>query len=286
MRCDDVLTWRTRDGETVFAWHRGAEHRARAALCLVHGIGEHSGRYEEVVGKFNAAGISVYSFDLRGHGESGGRRGHTPSYASLLDDLARIIEKARGAEGETCPVFVWGHSMGGNIALNHALLRKPPIAGLVVTAPYLRLGFEPSKLDTLLARIMNVIAPRFSIETALDTDALSRVPGVGEAYRADPLTHGFVSARWFVTAQKAAAFALSHAAELRYPLLLMHGNADRITSVGGSREFAASLGDRCTYREFDGAYHELHNDTVKDEAYREILSFIERVSALPSVHAP
>ncbi len=280
----DVLTWQACDGDTVFAWRRRAGGTVRAVVCLVHGIGEHSGRYEEAAEVLAAAGISFYTFDLRGHGKSSGKRGHTPSYARLFDNIDRVIATARAAEGESCRVFVWGHSMGGNIALNHVLLRTPLISGVIVTSPYLRLEREPRGFEILIARFMNAVAPSYTRETSLDVRSLSRDPAVVEAYRADPLTHGFISARWFVSARKAAHYALAHAAELRYPLLLMHGSADGITSVAGSREFADSLGGRCAYREFVGAYHELHNDVVKDEAYREIVSFIEHVSAGSPVH--
>ena len=284
MKRDDDFSWKTDDGESVYARRRRVDGRARAAVCLVHGIGEHSGRYADAAERFTEAGISFYTFDLRGHGASSGKRGHTPSFERLFDDVDRIVAEARAAEGEESPVFVWGHSMGGTIALNHALIRDPAISGLIVTSPYLRLGREPSALESLLARLMSLVLPSVTFEMSLDVQALARVPGVAEAYRADPLTHGSISARWFVAARNAARFALDHATELRYSVLLMHGTADALTSVAGSREFSASLGDRCTYREFRGAYHELHNDVVKDEAYREILTFVERTCAHAQIH--
>src|SRR5512137_2011524 len=109
----------------------------KAVVCLVHGLGEHTGRYAHVAAALNDAGYALLGFDLRGHGKSGGPRGHTPTYDALMDDIGRLLAEA----GQRYPgqqQFLYGHSLGGNLVLNYALRRKPGLAGVIATSPALR----------------------------------------------------------------------------------------------------------------------------------------------------
>lgn len=266
------LHWQTADGLEIFGrcWQPDAE--IRAVVCLVHGLGEHSGRYAHVAAALTAAGYALLGFDLRGHGRSAGLRGHTPSYKALLDDIALLLEQAeRYFPGR--PRFLYGHSLGGNLVLNYALRRRPQLAGVVATGPWLRLAFEPSRVQVLLARTMDRLWPAFSQANGLEVTALARDPAVVQAYQDDPLVHDRVSARLFAVCYSAGLWALAHASEFPLPLLLMHGSADRLTSAAASQEFANRAPD-CTFQLWDGFYHELHNEPEKDAVLARMLDWL------------
>jgi alpha-beta hydrolase superfamily lysophospholipase len=242
---------------------------AKAVVCLVHGLGEHSGRYAHIAPALNAAGYALFGFDLRGHGKSDGPRGHTPSYDTLLDDIGRLLDEA-AARYPGLPRFLCGQSLGGNLVLNYALRRKPAIAGVVATSPWLRLSSAPPAARMTLGRVMNRLLPAFVQSSGLDPTGLSRDPEVVRAYKVDPLVHDRLSARLGMVAIEAGEWALAHAAEFPLPLLLAHGSADKLTSATASAEFAKKVPGDCTFKVWDGFYHETHNEPEK----AEVLSFM------------
>lgn len=245
-----------------------------AVLCIVHGMGEHIGRYAPHAARFAAAGVAVYGLDHIGHGLSGGVRGHTPRYDGLLDGVDALLAEARGREGAAVPLAVWGHSMGGNILLARALRGPLDAAALVATAPFLQLPKDPPAFQIALGRLIDRVLPTLTQPTRLDPTLISRDPDQVQRYIDDPLVHDRISARWFLGAQAAAETILARAGEFPLPLLLMHGAGDGIVSVEGSRLFAERAGPRCRYREFPKAYHELHNDFGKDEVFAEMRGFL------------
>jgi alpha-beta hydrolase superfamily lysophospholipase len=245
-------------GGSLFARGWRPDGYPAGTVCIVHGLGEHSGRYDRLAGYLCGLGFSVAALDQRGHGRSGGARGDLPPYATLLDDIDRLLGEAR-SRWPGVPLFLYGHSMGGNLVINHALKRSPPLAGVVASAPLLRTAFEPPRWKTLLGSLMRRIWPSFGTPIGLNVDHLSRDPAVVRAYREDPLVHGRVSVR-FVDVLAAGRWALDHAASCPLPLLVMHGAGDRITAPEASAAFAAAAGERCTFQLWDGFYHELHND--------------------------
>jgi alpha-beta hydrolase superfamily lysophospholipase len=247
--------------------------RCRAVIALVHGLGEHIGRYAPIGEAFAEAGFALIGFDLRGHGRSGGPRGHTPTFEALMDDIGVLLETAT-ARYRGLPVFLYGHSLGGNLVLNYALRRLPNIHGVIATSPWLRAAFEPPPWKVLLARILDPVAPSFSHRWGLDSSALSQdSPTVG-AFDRDPLSHGVISVRTFLVCDEAGSWALQHASEFPLPLLLMHGTADRITSWEASREFAVRLGGKVTWRSWEGFYHELHNETERAAVLKSIIKWV------------
>jgi len=177
--------FKTFDGLQLFARSWQPEAKPRAVICLIHGMGEHSGRYTHVADQLTQTGYTLLSFDLRGHGQSQGPRGHTPSYEALLNDINSLLNEADKNFPEL-PRFLYGHSLGGNLVLNYVLHRQPKLKGVIVTDPWLRLAFEPPRFKIILAQITNYIWPSFSQKNGLDTKTLSRDPEVVHAYENDP----------------------------------------------------------------------------------------------------
>ena len=219
----------TQEGLKIFAQGWSAP-QPKGVVCIVHGFNEHSGRYADAAGRLVAAGYSVLAYDEFGHGQTEGKRGHAPSYEAMLDSIKVIL-----AEAETrypgLPKFLWGHSMGGGEVLNYLLKRNPKLAGAVAT-----------------------------VVAGDDVE-----PEEVKKYNADPYNHGKITAGMFFGFFNAGQWALAHAAELKTPLLLMHGTADRLTSPEGTKEFAARAPkDLVTLKLWDGYFHEMHNEPMAD----------------------
>lgn len=265
--------WHTADGLALCA--RGwAPAKPKAVVCLVHGHGEHVGRYEHVAAALARQEYALLGFDLRGHGKSGGPRGHALSYDFLLDDvdlfLAQINERY-----PALPRFLYGHSMGGNLVINYALRRRSDLRGVIATGPWLALAFQPPTVQIALGKLMNRLFPSFTQESGLETKALAHDEEVVKAYESDPLVHSKISACLFISMYEAGLWAMRHALEFPLPLLLMHGEADRITSAEASRRFAAAAPqERCTLRIWPGLYHEIHNEPEKEQVLQTLLDWL------------
>lgn len=272
------FTIRSSDGLSLFAREWRPEESPRGLVCLVHGIGEHSGRYDHVAAALGRAGVALLGFDHRGHGRSQGQRGHTPSYDTIMDDIGGLLaEGARRYPG--LPTVIYGHSMGGNFTLNYVLRRRPRLAGAVVTSPWLRLAFQPSRVKVRLGRLMYRVWPSFAQHADPMEDAISRDPAMLEQRAGDPLVHDWVTPKLFFDTYDAGLWALEHASEFPLPLLLMHGTGDRITSWEASREFAARAHD-CTFRAWEGFYHETHNEPEGAQVIAAIVAWVaQRVEA-------
>ncbi|PKP55780.1 lysophospholipase, partial [Candidatus Atribacteria bacterium HGW-Atribacteria-1] len=243
--------FKTFDGLQLFGQSWQPENQSRAVVCLVHGMGEHSGRYAHVADALTQAGYLLFTFDIRGHGKSSGLRGHTPSYKALLQDISSLLEVAN-KKFPQLPSFLYGHSLGGNLVLNYVLRRQLHFKGVIATDPWFRLAFEPPRFKIILAQITNYVWPSFSQKNGLDTKVLSHDPEVVHAYENDPLVHDHISARMFISIYQAGEWALEHASEFSLPLLLMHGGDDKIISVEASREFADKINENCTFKIWDG----------------------------------
>ena len=270
--------WVTQDGLKIYARVWEPEQKAKGVICLIHGLGEHSGRYEHVAKFFTHRGYIQAAFDLRGHGKSGGQRGFSASWDMLLDDMSHFLEEIR-ARYAGLPVFLYGHSLGGTLVVSYGMQRKVPLAGVVSTGPLFKLAFEPPAWKLSLAKMMAHILPSFALSNEIDPMVLSRDSQVGKAYAADPLVHDRFSARLATDLFAEGERALEHAAEFPLPLLIMHGGADRLTSVEASRVFAQRLGERCTLKVWEGFFHEIHNETEQDQVFEFMLDWLDRHTA-------
>lgn len=249
------------------SWH--PEGEARAVLLIVHGIGEHSGRYANIVGSMITRRIAVYGFDHRGHGRSPGKRGHIDSFAELREDVRAMVTLILAREAPR-PLLLMGQSLGGLIVLNYALHYPDELAGVCAMAP--QLG-EPQIARALIAmsQILSRVWPSLTVETGLDVTALSRNEQVVTNYKEDPLVHTRGSMRAGAEVIEATQWTQDHPAEFQPPLLLIHGDADRITDPDGTRAFY----DKLTIADkhlliYEGGYHEAHNDIHRERVLADI----------------
>jgi alpha-beta hydrolase superfamily lysophospholipase len=267
--------FKTFDGLQLFGQSWQPEDQPRAVVCLVHGMGERSGRYAHVADALTQAGYVLFTFDIRGHGKSSGPRGHTPSYEALMKDISSLLEVAN-KQFPQLSSFLYGHSLGGNLVLNYVLRYQPQLKGVIVTGPWLRLSFEPPAFKIILGKMTNQLCPAFSQKSGLDTKVLSHDPEVVHAYENDPLVHDHISARMFIGIYQSGQWALEHASEFSLPLLLMHGGADSITSSIASREFTDKIIKNCTLKIWDGFYHEIHNELEKEEVFKFLIDWLDK----------
>jgi len=267
------MEWRTKDGLELYARNWETETPPRAVICLVHGLGEHSGRYSHLAAFLTGKGYSLVSFDQRGHGKSQGKQGYTPSYEALMEDVDLLMDHAFSLYPET-PRILYGHSLGGGLALNYSLRRKPDIFGVVSTSPWLRLTKEPPAPLVQLLSAIDSLWPSFSMSNGLDVRDISHDPAVLRAYINDPLVHDRITARLCITAYRAGIWALDHAAEFPLPLLIMHGSADLITSPRATEQFARQVPTDCTLKIWDGLFHETQNEPQNDEVFNYLLDWL------------
>jgi acylglycerol lipase len=262
------------NGQVLRGMIQSPDQNMKAIIVFVHGIGEHIHRYDYWAGLFNREGIGFAGVDLPGHGRSDGNRGDIKSYA-LLEEMEDIMIKSSNQTFPRCPVYIYGHSLGGGIVLDYLLRRNPAVKGAIVTSPYLRLAFEPPKIKLVIASAMKYILPGLIQPTGLNADHLSHDKEVAKKYKADPLVHDKISVRLFVSSLASANYSLDHASELKVPTLILHGGDDPIISVGGSREFAGKT-KMAELKIFDGGYHELHNELFKEDVFKDIMDWIKR----------
>ena len=271
----EELKWKSRDGLELFAqvWEPQVVS-PRAVVCLVHGVGEHSSRYAHVAEAFGKEGFVLFGFDQRGHGRSGGLRGHITSIEDFLQDIDLLLEQAR-LRYPGLPIILYGHSLGGILVLHYSLKRKPDIKGVIATSSGLHTAVEEQKLKVVAAKILGSIMPTTQMPSGLDPKALSRDESIVETYINDPLVHDKLSLGFGKVMIGVTAWTLEHAGEFPLPLLLLHGKNDAIAYPSSSTEFAAALKDRCTLVLWDGAYHELHNEPEKMEVFKTMTMWMD-----------
>ena len=270
--------WKTRSASHIYAQGWEPNKKPIGVICLVHGLGEHGGRYKHVAEFFNEAGYAFLSFDQCGHGKSDGPRGHAPSYEAMMEHIARLSGEAQHRY-PSIPLFLYGHSMGGNLVINHCLYAKAKVAGVIVTGPAFKPAFDPPAWKLSIGKFLYDMVPTLSLSNELDLQGLSRDPDVINAYNDDPLVHDRISARLGIDIIHTGEWVSKHAADFTEPMLLMHGGADRLTSAPASEEFAKKLkkvGDLCTLKIWPGLYHEIHNEPEKEEVLGFMLDWIKK----------
>lgn len=243
-------------------------------IILVHGMGEHSNRYINfVIPKLLEQKLSVITYDQFGHGKTMGKRGHNPGYEAVLNCVSHIIEKAVVIFGDV-PLFLYGHSMGGNVAINYALRREHKFKGVIATSPMLRLAFKAPAWKLFIGKIIQKIAPSVTMPSELNATAISRDSIEVKKYIEDPLIHDKISPNYSLTFFKTGEWAIKNAHKIKTPMLLIHGTGDQITDHKASVEFANNSAGTTSLKLFENAYHELHNDLEKEKFIKTITNWI------------
>ncbi|MCZ2441563.1 MAG: alpha/beta hydrolase [Burkholderiales bacterium] len=253
---------------------------ARGHVLIVHGLGEHSGRYETLARELLAAGFAVSSWDQRGHGRTAGRRGVIPQEDSLCRDLAAVLD-ALGGAGQP-PTVLLGHSMGGLVAARfvaEALQPQPaawsrPLARLVLSSP--ALAADLSRWQKLQLALMNAIAPSLPLPNGLDPAWISRDAAVVQAYKADPLVHGRICARLARFIIDGGECVRALAPRWTTPTLLLWAGADRCVAPAGSAAFAAAAPAAVLqHQAFPGLAHEIFNEPERAQVLQRLLPFLQ-----------
>ena len=260
---------------TRLAYRAWPVRDAAITFAVIHGLGEHSGRYERFARGMAAHGMGTFAVDLRGHGNSPGQRGHIDSWTQWTGDAAAFVESVEASvTGEVVPL---GHSFGGAVLLSTVLaggLRRS--RRFVLSSPALKLKVEAPAWKVGLAGLTARIAPRLSLSNEVDPATVSRIPEVVEAYRTDPLVHKMITGRTFAEWRSAAADILARADQIQIPFLILAGTDDPLIDPAGSRSLHAKAASQSELRLLDGRYHEPFNDLGSDEVFAMIAQWLHR----------
>ena len=263
------------DGENLAVqdWYLPDGVRQRGVVLVVHGLGEHAGRYDAVAGILNAWGFAVRSYDQYGHGESDGTRGGLPHANRLLDDLSDLIESTR-VRNPGMPLIVLGHSMGGLVAASFVARTLRAIDGLVLSSPALAMRLGP--VQRMMMAVVPRIAPNLTAGNGLEPRYLSHDRRVVQQYLNDPRVHDRISGRLARFMEDEGALVRSRAPSWNVPTLLMYAGDDHMVDPAGTDMFAASAPPRfVTSRRFDGLYHEILNEQDAQPVYECLKSWLD-----------
>ena len=262
------------DNLAVQDWPLEPGQRLRGVVIVVHGLGEHAGRYDHVARRFNHWGFAVRSYDQYGHGESGGPRGVITSDDRLLDDLADIVDSTRLRMKEGTPLILLGHSMGGAVASQFVAMNLRPMEALILSSPALDPGLNA--FQKLLLAILPKIAPNLAVGNGLDVMKISHDQAVIDDYKKDRLVHDRISPRLGRYIANAGAAVLAAAPRWTLPTLLMYAGADALVNPEGSRQFSQTAPKKVvTSRCFDDLYHEIFNELEAENVFAQLKAWLD-----------
>lgn len=270
--------WKSPSKINIYAqsWWSDNEKYAtpKGIILLIHGLGEHSSRYQHVAAFFTHYGFAILTCDRSGHGKSSGKRGHIAKYSEVYDDIVKLHSEATRRH-PNIPVFLYGHSMGGGIVIDYLLNKKHTgLKGVIATSPLLEPAFKPPAFLLFLGKLIRPIYPKFTQDNQLDANLISRDKLVVDAYVNDPLNHGKVTSETAIGMLKSGKNSLKTVDKVNLPLLLIHGSKDGITSSAATQKFAQKATGDITLKIWEGGYHELHNEPEKLEVLDYIYQWI------------
>jgi len=271
-------SWESDDQLTLFGQSWMPATTPRAVINYIHGFKDHSARFEKWATRFTEHGYGLIAIDLRGHGRSEGRRGSAPGFKSYLKDVRVLRHHARTLFGNV-PHILYGHSLGGNIVANYLISENLLPEAAVITSPWFTLVTRPSMFKLAMANIVRYALPGVLVKSELDAGGLSHNKVVAEEYLHDPLVHNSILPRLFFEIEENGKRASRSIYKINVPLLVMHGTADPISSIRLTRDFVLNAGNLTTYREWPGAFHELHNETMEKEVFNYVLEWLNRLFA-------
>lgn len=263
---------RARSLRIFYRTYQAAPERAR--IVITHGLGEHSGRYGNVLRSILPKGVTIWALDHRGHGQSEGPRGHILSFSEYIDELYALVQMSREGLPEDMKCFLMGHSMGGLIALYFALRYPGMIDGVIVSSPSLGLKAKVPVIKGTMGMIMSSIWPGLTLGNELDISKISHDEEVIRAYLDDPLVHDRISARWFTELLSTMKAVSSLASKMEVPILMQVAGDDYLVNANASKAFFEDLilKDKTLYL-YDGLYHEIYNE--REEQRSRVLTDLE-----------
>ena len=265
--------WVTPRHHKLFAWYISPDTAPKALILLVHGHGEHSRRYLHWAEKFVNSGYAFLAWDHYGHGLSDGQRGYIHHFEDLLLEID--FASTKGNEYfPNVPIILYGQSMGGNIVLNYAIRRCCSVSGIISTSPWLMLSQPVSPNLDKVCSVLNYIVPCYPLKSRVSPSDLSHLEEEVKKYKNDPFIHNKITPRLYVSIRRAGRYVLKYAKRIKVPLLLMHGEADKITAFESSKEIAKMV-DGCTFVPWPNMYHELHNETVRGLVFETIIKWLD-----------
>lgn len=260
---------------TKLAYRAWPKAGADITFAVVHGLGEHSGRYARFAEGMAKHGMSTFALDLRGHGESEGQRGHVDSWSQWIDDVSAFVSHVEHlVRAEVVPL---GHSFGGAALLSTVLAGKAPtIKRFAVSSPALKLRLQAPAWKTAVAPFASKIVPRLAMDNEVDPGTVSRIPEVVAAYRDDPLVHSRITSRMYTEWQKATEDILGRAGQIKIPFLILAGTADPLIDPEGSRRLHELVPSLSELHLLEGRYHEPFNDLGSDEVFQVVADWVHR----------
>ena len=240
---------------------------------LIHGLGEHSGRYLKLIQDFNDKNISVFTIDIRGHGKSEGKRGHSPFYQQLMNDIQCFIEHVTKKIPDQ-KYFLYGHSFGGNLVINYSFQENKKINGIIATSPLIKPSIAPSRIVLFMGKLFKKIVPSLILSNGININGISRNMQVINDYINDPLIHNKVSVQLGLDIISSGIYALENSQYITVPMIVFHGKNDGLTSYSASQKLVQNSGPNIKFIGFDDAYHEIHNEPEKVELLRNIFNWI------------
>lgn len=247
---------------------------ATGVVVIAHGLAEHGGRYAHVAARFAEDGYATYVADHRGHGKSDGARGNLNRMSEVVTDLETMIRSAAGRHPNR-PLFLYGHSMGGLVALVYATGRPAALSGLVLSASAVDISVG-SPVERVAARLLSAVTPNLGV-LQLDASAMSRDPEVVRRYDSDPLNYrGKTRIRTGAEILAAVGQVTGRLGSLTLPLLVLYGAEDKVTSPDGSRMIVDRAGSSDkTLKIYDGLFHEIHNEPEQETVFADILRWLK-----------
>ncbi len=254
------------------SWPAPAE---RAVLLVSHGLGEHGGRYAALAEDLARHGITVHAIDHRGHGRSGGRRGHVARFGEFVRDFEAFRAAVAKEHPSDVPVFLLGHSMGGLIAIHHLLAHpEGPYRGAILSAPLVGIAVQAPRWKVALSGLLSRLVPWLPFSNEIDTAMLSTAPGYDEAYRADTLLHSVITPRLYTEMTGAIQAAFARPDGIRIPLLILAPTADRVVLPEAVARFAAACPGEVEVRRYEGFQHESLNEKDRHHAVADVVAWL------------
>ena len=271
-------SFNSHDGLNLVTHTWEPEIQAEYVLIVIHGMGEHGGRYDAFADFFVKKGCVVTAVDLRGHGESEGKRGHTTSFSHILVDIDDFITKQE-ERFKGLKQILYGYSFGGNFLLNYLLTKETNAYAAIASAPALKSLYAPAPMKAFFAKFMRAIYPSFTVSSGVKSADMFREKKRDSSYEKDPLLHNRISMEMALASIEKGVWALDNACRIALPLLIMHGTGDKITRHDASADFIEQVDSKLgRLKLYDGLFHDLHHDENKDLILEDVYAWIIEVS--------